>query len=287
MSGTRRGSYPHPVLDASDDVEADIEVFNASFAPSVDDVEVKFQLRMNQPHIQALLDAGSARYSVRWTCSSTIANGDLDVRALIKHADSTTYVGWIDQQLIRRTVKVEIKIVATTTIEQYYLRGQHPDYGDASFRLLPGDILADGGVLEFEADKLYDPLRPPIGSCFRFVPDTTVKRGLRVRFHDDDHVIVSFPEELLQGFSMLRNRQDLQISLVVLPALMETIAYIRENDAAGDDGEDLSNRRWHAAVTRLMGNSRSAAQRPFELAQEILGNPLAASLTTTFDDLGD
>ena len=69
MSKVTRGSYPHPVLDASDDVGASIEVFNVSVAPSVDDVEVRFQLRMTEPLIHKLLQEGAARYSFRWSCS--------------------------------------------------------------------------------------------------------------------------------------------------------------------------------------------------------------------------
>jgi hypothetical protein len=57
-----RGSYPHPVLDASDDVASFIEVFNPTVASSVEDVEIRFQVRMTDPDIQSLLDAGQARY---------------------------------------------------------------------------------------------------------------------------------------------------------------------------------------------------------------------------------
>ena len=283
MSKTTRGSYPHPVLDASDDVNAEIEVFNASFAPSVDDIEVRFQVRMTDPDIQKLLASGHARYSFRWSCSSTIATGELAAGVQQHYVDSTAYVGWIDQESVRDTVRVEVKIVAVEPIDPYHLKNQHPDYGDASFHLLPGDVLAEGGSLEFEAQKLYDPLNPPVGSCFEFVRDSTVKRGLKVRFDDDDHVRVAFPDSLFDGFGMLRNRQDLQISLVVLPALMETISYIKEHEAAGYQDEDLSSRKWYRAVTRLMGEARGTSESPLELAQDILGNPLDISLTTFHD----
>ncbi|MBM6622266.1 hypothetical protein [Arthrobacter sp. JSM 101049] len=286
MSSTTRGSYPHPVLDDSDDVDAEIEVFNASFAPSVDDVEIKFQVRMTEPRIQVLIDEGSARYSFRWSCTATLANEELGAEINMYHADSTGYVGWIDQQSISGTVRIEMRVIATKPIGNYRPENQHPDYGDADFHLLPGDILADAGVLEFEAEKLYDPLNPPLGSCFKFVADSNMKRGLRVRFDDDEHILVTFPVEVLHGFGMLRNRQDLQISLVVLPALMETISFIKANETSGDEDENLTDRHWYTAITRLMQASRSSDMRPFEMAQEILGNPLDTSLTT-FDDLGD
>lgn len=287
MSKVTRGSYPHPVLDASDDVEASIEVFNVSVAPSVDDVEVRFQLRMTEPTIQGLLQEGAARYSFRWSCSATIASGDLGAEVQMNHADSIAFVGWIDQESIRGTVTVEVKIIAAREINQYRLSNQHGDYGDAAFHVLPGDILADGGYFDFEPDKDYDPLRPPVGSCFRFAANPKLKRGLSVTFDEDDHVLVAFPEKLLTGFGMLKNRQDLQISLVVLPALMETISYIKENEAAGDQGEDRTGSKWYAAVTRLIEDAGSFNQRSFQLAQKILGNPLDNSLTTPFDGIGD
>lgn len=284
---TKRGSYPHPVLDASDDVSSSIEVVNVTYASSVDDVEIKFQLRMCDPDIQSLVDEGVARYSFRWTCSSTIASGELNASVHQQHVDGSTYIGWIDQQDIRGIVKVEIRIIATSQIDQYRLRNQHGDYAGASFSILPGDVLADGGLFEFEPKKRYDPLSPPVGSCFRFIADPKLKKGLNVRFFDDEHVLVAFPEKTLPGFAMLQERPDLQISLVVLPALMQTISFIKENMAAENEGEDLSGKSWYTAVNRLVEESGSYQDHPFELAQKILGHPLDASLMKPFNGLGD
>lgn len=281
-----RGSYPHPVLDASDDVASTIEVLNPTVASAVDDVEIRFQIRMTDPSIQALLDSESARYSFRWTCSSTISSKELQARPEKTYADSTGYIGWIDQQEIRGTVRLEIKIVATKLIDQYALERQHADYGNATFSLLPGDILADGGFFDFEPGKLYDPLNPPVGSCFAFIADKAVKKGIRVRFHDDDKVLVAFPEKILAGFGLLKEHPHLQIGLVVLPALMETITYIKDNlDAENTgDGEDLTGRRWYTAIRRLVEETASFDDSPFEVAQKILGQPLEAALTRTITD---
>jgi hypothetical protein len=205
----------------------------------------------------------------------------------MKHADSTGYVGWIDQEQIRRTVRVDVKVIATSPLERYQLDTQHPDYANAVFSIMPGDVLADGGYFEFEPNKSYDPLKPPVGSCFRFASDSKVKRGLRVRFHDDEHVLVAFPENVLAGFGMLKERPDLQISLVVLPALMETLSFIKENKAAEDHGEDLTGRKWYASLSRLVEEVGSFDDSSFDLAQKILGNPLDSSLTTPLDEMGD
>lgn len=282
MASTR-GSYPHPVLDASDDVDSTIEVFNFTFAPSIDDVDIRFQVRMSDPDIQRLLDNKEARYSFRWKCSSTINSGDLKALPVQVHADSTAYRGGIDQEDIRGTVRLEFKIIATGEISQYSLRGQHADYGNAHFSLLPGDVIADGGYIEFEPDKLYDPLNPPVGSCFRFVTDQKRTKGLSIRFDDNDHVNVLFPEKVLQGFGLLKENPELQISLVVLPALMQTITFIKDNIEASEGDEDLSERKWYVAIKDLVESVGSFEDPSFETAQKILSHRLDASLTIPFN----
>lgn len=279
-----RGSYPHPVLDSSEDVASLIEVFHPTIGSSVDDIEIRFQIRMTDPGIQSLLDEGRARYSFRWTCSSTISSKELNAKPERTYADSIGYIGWIDQQDVRGMVRLEIRIIAATHIGQYSLDTQHPDYGDATFDLLPGDILADGGYFEFEPGKLYDPLSPPVGSCFAFMVDDSVKKGIRVRFHDDEKVLVAFPRKIFAGFGLLKEHPQLQISLVVLPALMETITFIRDNLNAESEGEDLTDRHWYAAIKHLVEDVASFEDSAFETAQKILGQPLEVALMTTLND---
>ena len=283
MASVTRGSYPHPVLDTSDDVASSIELFNVSVTPTVEDVELKFQVRMTDPDIKALIDAGRARYNFRWKCSSTIDSGLLSEPRTVQYADSTGYTGWVDQQRIRRTVRVEVTIIAAEEIPDYQLTAQHPDYGGSSFHLQSGDVIADGGYFEFEPDKLYDPLKPPVGSCFRFVSNAKLRKGIEVRFHDDEYVIVEFPPESLVGFGALRAHPGLQVSLVVLPALMQTISFVKDNVDGVSSDEDLSDKLWFKAITDLVAGVGSLEDPAFTLAQKILAHPLDASLFHSLD----
>jgi len=282
-----RGSFPHPVLDDTDDVSATFELFNVTVTPAVEDVEINFQVRMTDPQIQALIDSGEAKYYFRWKCSSTIDSGSLDGAKATPMADSTRYTGWIDQRRIRRTVRISVTVIAAKEIPRYRLNSQHADYGDSNFHLYPGDLIADAGYFEFEPHKLFDPLNPPIGSCFKFVVDQSLTKGLQVRFHDDEHILVCFPPTLLAEFGSLRNRPDLQISLVVLPALMETISFIRQNDQAGDSSEDLSDRPWAIIIRDLVDQIGAKDDLPFSLAQRILENPIDRTLSLTMQTTED
>lgn len=283
-SSTKRGSYPHPVLDASDDVNSVFQVFNAAVTPNVNDVEVKFQVRMSDPDVQTFIDSGAARYSFRWTCTSTIATGELGATIQQRHPDGATYAGSIDQEDIRGTVVVELRVIATSAIPEYRLTNQNPEYADSTFSILPGDVLAEGGSFQFEPEKRYDPLVPPVGSCFRFESDSKRTRGISVKFFDDDYVLVTFPERLQPHFASVR--PEIQIGLVVLPALMEAIDFIKENESA-DSGEDMSDKSWYKALLRLITENGSLADPTFELAQKMLGYPLDKALSTALNHMGD
>jgi hypothetical protein len=276
----RRGSYPHPVLGDTDDVSSLFEVFNFHYTPSVDDIAVTCQVRMTDPDVKKLLDNGMARLSLRWSCSSTISCGELNPELAARYADSDAYEGWLDQQDVRGKVRVEVQILATEQIDHYRLSNQHTDYGDATFRILPGDVLAYAGPFEFKPDKRYDPMDPPVGALFKFVGKGRGRR-VKVRFDDDEHILVIFDDDLLAGLKAMSGRVDLQIGLVVLPALMQTITYLKENSSP--DAEDLTGRDWYAPIHQLVSDNGGFETPAIEVAQKILGNPLHNSLHHAFE----
>lgn len=271
-----RGSYPHPVLDSSDDVTSDIEVFNVSFIPAVEDVEVRFQLRMDDPDIQRLIDEGSAAIMVRWKCGATIDSEVIMDPPAAHHADSLGFTISIDQERIRSQVTINVGVIARKEIADYRLEAQHADYGDATFHVLPGDVLADAGDFVIAPDKLYDPLQPPVGSCFRFVGNPSLKKGIKVTFGDPEHVLVEFPTETLAAFGSLAAFPAAQVALVALPALAQTITYIRESAENGD--ADIAENIWHGAILELMKGAGKVDDQALTLAQKILGDPINAGL---------
>ncbi|MDB0039016.1 hypothetical protein N9F54_00435 [Actinomycetota bacterium] len=279
-----RGSFPHPVLDHTDDVNASCEVFNINVTPNVEDVEINFQVRMTDPQIQALINNGEAKYSFRWQCGSTIGSGSLDHATATPMADSTRYTSWIDQRSIRGKVSVSVSVIAAQEIPTFHLDSQHADYGDANFHLYQGDLIADFLDFEFDARKLYDPLNPPIGSCFEFVPQDGLKKGLKIHFDSDEHVLVAFPPDVFNQFKNFANQPEMQISLAVLPALMETIVHIRKVESENSD-EELSDIQWARAIKDKIREFDSEGEKtPFELAQKILENPIDRFLSAAMED---
>lgn len=282
-----RGSFPHPVLDDSDDVGSFLEVCNVAVTPSISDVEIRYEVRSDDSDLRGLIASGAARHSLRWTCSATIATQEVTPTL-----ERITYQGvglttTIDQRGIRGTVNVEVRVVAVERIVEHRWVRQHEDYGDSTFAIEPGDVIALGGVFSFDAEKYYDPMRPPIGSCFRFSEKDAHRPGLEVAFDGDEYVEVTLPTDALHQMRQLAAQPALQIAVVVLPALMRTIEFIK--DAAEDpEGEDLSDRLWYRAIMDLIEKHGSVDDPALVLAQRILDNPSDKGLSAAIVlDLGE
>ena len=138
------------------------------------------------------------------------------------------------------------------------------------FNLEPGDVLADGGSFSVNAKKLFDPLDPPIGSCFRFVRSTSIRKRIKVSFDGNETVDVQIPAQTFDDFRLLSHRPDLQIALVVLPALIETLSFITRN---GDD-EPLEDKAWYIVIEAMVDEHGGWDQSLLDLAQKILESPI-------------
>lgn len=253
------------------------EIVHATVIPTTEDVEVKFRIRLDDPDLEKLLTEGQANLVFRWLCGSTLASGSLEPQVAARHVDGTTWVAWLDQQDIRNSVTIEVRAVAKTAIDGYSLERQNSDYLGQSFTIRPGDILGLAGSFDFEADKLYDPLMPPIGSSFRFVEDSSVKRGIKVSFHNDEQVTVAMSSEMLAGLHALGDHPEAQVALVVLPALVETLTYIRTNEE--NPAADATDKSWYRTVLSLATKAGDLeGDSSLDLAQRILDFPVDKTL---------
>lgn len=271
---TSRGSYPHPVIDTSDDVASDFEVLNVQITPTQQDIEITYEIRTDDPDLLDLLDRGYAMHSLRWRCSTTISTGEMKPEEYQRTPTGYRLKAWLDQQLVKGDVTSDVRIIVTQETKAHQWKRQHPDYEGASFDLQSGDVLADAGSFKFSADKLYDPLDPPIGSCFRFVRSTSLNKGIKVTFDSNETVDVQIPKKTFDDFKLFANRPDFQVALVVLPALMETLNFIESNR----NEEPLDDKAWFISIEKLVEERGGWDQKKLDLAQRILENPIDTAI---------
>lgn len=261
------GSFPHPVLGNQDDVGSYFAISEPDMTPGVDEIEIGFRLSNDDPDLKQLLQSGSASLKARWSCSATLGSGYLHLDEVKQHVNGKTFIGMLDQREVRGDVRIEIFVVASQPLEGFSWRNQHEDYGDATFSIEKGDLLADGQFFDIRVGKLYDPLEPPLNSCFNFIRRQGGGRTLEINFNDPERVNVFIPTHIFDYVSKFSGYSEHQRLLVVLPALMETINFIRRNKS-----DDIASFGWYDSVSKKMAEHKGV-EFSFELAQKILENP--------------
>ncbi|ALC05557.1 hypothetical protein CDES_05615 [Corynebacterium deserti GIMN1.010] len=271
------GSFPHPVLGNQDDVSSLFALQDAHYRSDVDDIEISFRLINEDQDLHRLIDTEAAELKVRWDCPVTMSTGYLEVDVARRHHDGSSYRAWLDQRLVRDDVQIDVFVVAARNLSDFSWSNQHPDYGRDRFEIRKGDVLADGGSFSIRVGKLYDPLNPPIGSCFRVTKEPGLKKGVKIDFSADDQVVILVSEAVAEGLSGLSHRPDLQISLLIFPALMETVSFIQKTQS-DESAENLEDKAWFQTVNSLI-ESLDSDSSPFGIAQELLGNTLIQVFT--------
>lgn len=277
------------MLDDSDDVLSEFVVANVLIEPGVDVIDVRFDLKLTDPTIEAMLEDRSARLSVKWRCSSTMLTREMALTPTASIQGFHRYGFAVAQEEVLGDVRVSVRVVAARHIEPYQLQNQNPEYGGALFEVFTGDLLADGGVFEFNPRKAHDPLVPPLESCFRFESVGGPKRSLDVQLGDPDQVVVSFPEETFALFAAQQGRPEVQVSLVVLPALVTVLWRMQRNrEWAANDEESFRDFAWFRAINGAIQRLGCENDDPFVQAKKILDtNPISAALATlNVDDEG-
>lgn len=264
-----RGSYPHPVLDHSDDVQGEFRLTAARVDPSPLHVDLEFTALLDNAEIRSMLDAGDVALRARWRCTATMATGGLDLTVepegpLLLRCTST-----IDQDEIDGRVEVTVLIVSTAAQDSYTLRTQNRDYGSTRFELSPGHVIADAGTFAFDARKSFDPMRPPIESCFEFKRKPNNRKFVDIDTSGVESVTVYIPAQEFDLFSQQSSIPEIQISTVVLPALMQAVVDMTESPSADEGG-------WQATLQQLIEEKGLAGRSPLIIAQSILEDPIRA-----------
>lgn len=278
-----RGSFPHPIVDGSDDVDSVFSIRDGvQLSTTPASVNLEFMVELDDPDMIRMLREDQVRLRLKWRCRQTLKSGEARPRKLTDYGSKARYSVELSQSDLAGMIEAELLLVANVEIVGYRLERQHLEYGDAVFVVREGDVLGIGGSFRADVEKLYDPMNPPLESCFVFRSDDSVKTGVALQFSEDDHVIVRFKPVVFENFRALGSRPDFQIGVVMLPALIGTLTQI----APGMSDEDFSRRKWYFALQRLIDRYKIREKSPLEQAQIILGDPVAATLERQSEDEG-
>lgn len=262
-----RGSYPHPVLDNSDDVSGDFRLSAVNVTPEQEFVDLSFDIFITNAEVKELLRSGDATLRARWRCSATFNAGTLALEVETLPTGALRCSAALDHEDLDGRVDVNVTMIAAKSFS-LSLATQHPDYEEATFSLRPGSLIANAGTFSFDARKSFDPMRPPIESCFKFQEKHSKKPYIEIDTSLDEHVVVHIPQEQYAQFMDQSMMPEIQIAMVVLPALVQALV-----DCAQDDEPDRGG--WKGTLRHLVEKHPTISDNPLTQAQAILGDPLA------------
>jgi hypothetical protein len=256
-------SYPYPVVGNRDDVPG--AAFQAAVELSSDKEAIYFDtaIACSSKTINNLVKRGDASFVLHVECSNTLFR-----RAFEFHTPNHRIQ--IPADNLNDAVEVNVFARATRDLSAYKVDSAHSDYGDVTFEVEKGDILAVGEGHVFDLDASFDALKS-IGSIMEI--HESAQEGdlpMRVEFNAPKIQIVLSRKDFAD-YKLLKVHESVTVALttaIILPVLVEAIHYMKDDEA----NDSL---RWVRALhrrTESMG--LKIEDEALELAQRILELPV-------------
>jgi archaellum component FlaF (FlaF/FlaG flagellin family) len=194
----------------------------------------------------------------------------LAATSVIAGGQSISWELTVPQKDYSAQVSAEFLIVALVDLPTFKFERQHAEYGDTSFNLQRGDVLANGGHKTFDIEKWYDPLNPPLESFIKIVRKPEATGRLEVSMDDDDVITVLLPTS---AHIVLGPRQSLfqstLIGLTIAPALIHVLEQVHS-----EEGESAyRGKTWYKSLRTLLKKHGVESDDPIDQVQAILNLP--------------
>jgi hypothetical protein len=257
-------SFPYPVVGNGDDVVD--TAFQAAITPENDRVNyyINVKVQCSSSTISKLVKKGDAVYVLHVECGNTLYRSATEFTE-----DEREFM--IPGEYLNSTVEVNVVAQAKKDIAKYKVDNAHPDYGDQTFAVSAGDILAVSEGFTFDADINFDMLRS-MSSIMQ----------IRERDEPDDAPMeVDLSEEKItiylchvdfENYKLIRAHPVLSASLIatlVLPSLVDALTYLK------GDHSDVEDTRWCRCLKRRIEHAGLSLEiPPLTLAQNLLELPI-------------
>lgn len=277
----QRGSYPYPFLDDTSEVLADFSISQGPFiSPQTSEVEIAMELTLSNSIRTNLVEKGPLRIITRWECSATLQSGSTQISTHNAVGDTLIAKVRIDLTLIAEQVKVWVFLISAFDLDQFRWPAQDEIYGDATFAVAKGDRMGLAGEFSFDAERWFDPMVPPIESCIEFVQDLRNTLNFSVDL-SNDVIKVMLPNHMFKGFVLQAQRPLMQQTTVLVPALMHTVAEMRNNP------DDFMDKAWYRSLDHLLTMRKLTDASVLEAVQVILDNPARSILLEDLQGMED
>ncbi|KTG18934.1 hypothetical protein AUR67_17420 [Pseudoalteromonas sp. XI10] len=269
---TKTISYPYPVLGNRDDIlSSDID-FDLETEAIDNRLVLKIpQLNVEHPELKELLEVESAAWLIRIRCSRTYFR-------VVDLISKSSWSKTLDSSNLEGEVVIDVSIIATKDISDYYPTGMNEDYGNQRFDIENCSVLALGPSFKIQIDKQFDPLKAPMASFIK-IKCGEFNSGPFNIILEDDLIEVELSKQDWSEYSGIKDRAyNVLHSSLILPILSEAISKI----------DDYSDSLWSSRLKALIDEQQLEIEYPLHTAQKLLRNPISRtfkSLNSFLDNL--
>ncbi|WP_163863957.1 hypothetical protein [Myxococcus eversor] len=264
---SRPTSFPHPVVGIGDDIAGQLLCNAPDFDFGADTTVVLVDgLVVTNQTIAGLVRDQKAAFTVRVGCGATYYRETFRTHEarLRLTLPSATLVG---------DVEVQVRVCALQRIEQYGPVQLHPDYGDRTFDVQAGDVLALGADYALRVEKQFDPLAADIPSIMRLQKGKHLSGPFEVNFGGEQIILILSAEDYENYGIASRNEPELVHAALVMPVLCEAIRIIRRR---ADEDEMMTGLNWFRRLAAMMDARRiDENDEVLTAAQKLLDMPLS------------
>ena len=260
-------SFPHPVVGNADDVPGAAFPATIDFASDKANFSITATVKCSSETLLRMVKKGTACYTLHVECSNTLYRETFDFTG-------PTFTRQVSKNLIHDTVEVNAFVRAKVALPAYAIDGAHEDYGDATFPVGLGDILAVADSQTFEAVSPIDPMR--LVSALMVVERST-RPGLHametnVLGDKIGIVLCGQDHDAYRNLKSVKHLTDHLTTTLVLPVLMHAIHLLDDPDAAPDT-------KWAKTLrTQLETLKLCPTADALEKAQALLDRPILRAL---------
>jgi hypothetical protein len=181
---------------------------------------------------------------------------------------------------IKDNTEVSVFVCATSDIKDYMPVHMHPDYGTNKFDLENGDFVMTWQTYKFDLYQDYDPIKKT-DSIISFQLDKEKETGEISILRESDKLTAFLPKDIYQTYIDLssdKSKEDIIMSMLGIPILMEGLLYIKDNTLY-EDGVHLSGcrrYRWFRSLEKKLSDMKIDIKNEndmFIIAQKVFENP--------------
>ena len=294
--------YPHPVLNefTNDYINSSFGIDVLSHTDNGADIVIELECQLNCDGLVTTIAEGKAKPIVRLTCYRTSYRDTIDLNP------SGSTIIRIEKRKVTGNIDIQAMIVATQEIQDFILPEFNPGYfGGISFQIRKGDVLANEPGINV---KLNTSLEKNMAGIVIVRGDTSIQ-SMNVSYAEttemnpelSDYIVITLPDMDYKNYARLMSKKHLKNgverfvqSSVILPAITEAVALLREEESTeDDDGQAPTSYRgtvWadsiYSALARYgITDLTNRTKSDYEIANLLLGNVTSDSISNLMQKL--